>query len=192
MADEKKVLRVNGRADWHRWLEANHSISPGVWLVLAKKRSGGKGIAYGDALEEALSFGWIDGRANRGDEGSYKVMFTPRRRGSQWSGPNKHRVENLIERGLMAPAGMAKVEAAKLDGSWYLLEGVEQEVVPEDLMKALENAPGAKDAFFGMPSSHRKWYLFWIKEAKRPETRTRRIEGTISMALGERRGRNKG
>lgn len=191
MVDDKEVLSMRGREEWHRWLEAHHATSPGVWLERSKKGSRQRRISYEDALEEALAFGWIDGRAHRIDEELYKIMFTPRRPGSQWSARNKRRVEALTERGVMAPAGMAKVEAAKRDGSWSAHDEVEQGIVPPDLAEALEER-GAADAFGRLSASRRKQFLRWISDAKRPETRTKRIQGTISLAREEDRKRGKG
>lgn len=190
MAGRKVVLGMRDRGEWRRWLETHHSSSPGVWLELSKKGAWSRGIVYEEALEEALAFGWIDGRADRVDEERYKVMFTPRRPGSQWSAGNKRRVGSLTERGLMTPAGTAKVEAAKLDGSWSSHDDAERNVVPPDLLEELERR-GAKDAFFRLPASRRKQFLFRISDAKRPETREKRIRGAVSAALEEDRERRR-
>ena len=170
------------RAEWRAWLGEHHGSSRGIWLVLSKKGSGLAGPSYDDALEEALCFGWIDSRGRRLDERRYQLWFCPRRPGSVWSQPNKARVARLREAGLMAPAGLARIEAAVADGSWAILDQVDSLVVPDDLAAGLAAVPGAKQAFAGMAASVRKPILYWVMSAKRPQTRADRIAAVAAAA----------
>jgi len=163
-------------------LSANHASSAGITLVIAKKGSGIAGISYEEAVEEALSFGWIDSRTNSLDETRFRLQMTPRKPGSVWSNPNKRRVENLIEEGRMAPAGLAKIEAAKRDGSWIRLEAIDRLEIPPDLRRALSANPKARRNFEAFNDSSKKVILYWITNAKRAETRKKRIEETVRLA----------
>jgi uncharacterized protein YdeI (YjbR/CyaY-like superfamily) len=174
-------LAPASRAEWRSWLAAHHGGSSGAWVVVAKKRSGAAGPTYEEAVEEALCFGWIDSRMHRLDEGRFEQRFSPRRAGSIWSGSNKERVQRLRRAGLMAPAGLACVEAAVADGSWDLLGQVEALVVPADLAVALEGA-GTAGGFEGLPASMRKQLLYWVATARRPQTRARRITAAVEAA----------
>jgi uncharacterized protein YdeI (YjbR/CyaY-like superfamily) len=184
--DGSDMLVVRGRSEWRDWLNANHDREDGVWLLVAKKGSAG-GISYEEAVEEALCFGWIDSTARAHDHGSFKQRFSPRRRGSAWSRSNRERVARLIERGQMTPAGTAKVEGAKRDGSWGRLEAVEGEAVPDDLAAALEASPAAMAAFYAYNGSRRKQLLWWLVSAKRAETRRKRVEEIVRTAEREAR-----
>lgn len=168
------------------WLEQNHALSKGVWLVYYKKSSGKINLSLDEALLEAVSFGWIDGRMHRLDDERVKLWFTPRRKGSIWACSNKLRVERAIKDGIMTPAGMAKVEEAQRNGSWNTMEEVEDLVVPDDLAQALADRPPARESFDALSSSRRKQLLAWIKFAKRPQTRAERIDETVLLCRGEK------
>jgi len=170
------------RKEWREWLEKNHATSRGVWLIYYKQNSGKPRVAYEDAVEEALCFGWIDSRASTIDEERSMQFFSPRRPRSPWSRPNKQRVERLTEQGLMAPAGIAAIDRAKQNGSWSSLDAVEDLIVPPDLKEALGANPAAMRNFQAFSNSARKQILWWIESAKRPETRARRIEQAVSSA----------
>lgn len=164
------------RADFRSWLEVNHASSAGVWLVYHKKHTGRSSIDYEDAVREALCFGWIDGKVQRLDDERYRQVFMPRKSGSTWSASNKRRVAELEREGSLAPPGIERIEGAKADGSWTLLDDVEALVVPDDLAAALDGATGARATFDGFTDSIKKATLWHVKSAKRPETRARRIE----------------
>ena len=164
------------RKQWHQWLMDNHETSPGIWLIYHKKNSKNKSVSYDDAVEEALSFGWIDSKVNALDDERYMQVFTPRKPGSHWSKLNKERIRKLMKDGLMQPAGLKKVEIAKKDGSWAFLDDIENIVIPEDLKSALENEKTALENFQEMGNSEKKQILYWIATAKRQETRMKRIE----------------
>lgn len=180
--DNLEIVRAGDRRAWRAWLAKNHESSPGVWLLYYKKASGRPSVGYAEAVEEALCFGWIDSKINSVDEASYKQVFTPRKAGSTWSRLNKERVARLVEEGLMTAAGLAKIEAAKRDGSWESLDRVEAFEVPPDLRKALDADERAAKNFAAFNNSTRKRILHRIEAARRPETRARRIEEAVERA----------
>ena len=173
--DGRPMAGPFGRAGWRAWLIANHATSGGVHLVGWRKGSGESSVAYEDAVEEALCVGWIDSVAGRLDEDRSLQWFSPRRPGSGWARSNKERVERLIAAGQMLPAGLAAIEKAKRDGTWSMLDDAENLVVPEDLAAALSAHPGARDRWDVFSRSQRRAVLGWIVQAKRPDTRARRI-----------------
>jgi uncharacterized protein YdeI (YjbR/CyaY-like superfamily) len=170
------------RAEWREWLGENHTRSSGVWLVSFKKGTGKSRFDYNESVEEALCFGWVDSKPNKLDEERSMLWFAPRKGKTGWSKPNKERVERLVQAGLMQPAGLAKVEQAKTDGSWTLLDAVEELQVPQDLLEALAGLPPAEQNFLNFPRSAKRGILEWVLQAKRPETRTARIQETARLA----------
>ncbi len=146
--DQPKNVVVKDRSAWRQWLEKNHATSTSIWLVVNKKNSRKSGVTYNDAVEEALCFGWIDGRLNVLDDERFKLLFSPRKPKSIWSNSNKQRVGRLIQKGLMTTAGFEKIEVTKKNGSWDILDSVEELIIPLDLQKALDDNPTAKDFFF--------------------------------------------
>jgi uncharacterized protein YdeI (YjbR/CyaY-like superfamily) len=177
------------RGEWRAWLAEHHASAPGVWLIIRKKGSGQLGVMYEEAVEEALCFGWIDSVTNKLDGERFMQMFTPRKRKSPWAKSNKARVERLLAAGLMAPAGLAAIEAAKRDGGWTALDSVEDLQVPDDLLAALAANPAAEVNFAAFTPSVRQQSLWWIVSARRPETRQRRIEQVVIAAAEKRNPR---
>jgi uncharacterized protein YdeI (YjbR/CyaY-like superfamily) len=175
------------RAGWRAWLEQNHTRTAGVWLISYKKATGKPRIEYGESVEEALCFGWIDSKGNKLDEARSMLWFAPRKPRTGWSRPNKARLEKLMAAGLMAPAGLAKVEAAKQDGSWNALDAVEALEIPPDLDAALAANKTAAQFFEAFPRSAKRAILEWIANAKRPETRAKRVEESVRLAAENRR-----
>ena len=175
------------RAEWRAWLEENHTRGEGVWLISYKKATGMSRMAYDEAVEEALCFGWVDSKPNKLDDERSLLWFAPRKPGTGWSKPNKERVARLIAAGLMAPAGLAKVEAAKADGSWAALDAVEALEIPSDLGQALAANPTARRHWDAFPRSVKRGILEWINNAKKSETRARRVEETVTLAAENRR-----
>jgi uncharacterized protein YdeI (YjbR/CyaY-like superfamily) len=177
---------ADDRATWRAWLEANHASASGAWLVTWRKGHG-PALDYGEAVEEALCFGWVDSTGGRVDERRTKLYFAPRKERSVWSRSNKQRVERLIAEGLMRPAGLAAIERAKANGAWTALDEVEQGIVPADLALALEGNPPAAERFAAFPWSARRALLVWIADAKKPETRAARVgETAVRAARNER------
>ena len=130
-------IEAQDRHAWRAWLEENHAITAGVWLVYYKKHTGKPGISYDEAVEEALCFGWIDSRPNTLDDERYMQFFSPRKAKSPWSKLNKQRIEKLMQQGLLEPAGLLVIEEAKRDGSWSSYDAIEELMIPEDLQQAL-------------------------------------------------------
>lgn len=158
-----------------------------MWLVSWKKHTGRPAMTYDEAVTEALRFGWVDSKGRKLDEDRSMLWFAPRRAGSGWSRPNQQRIERLDSEGRLAPAGREVVEAARSDGSWHLLDEVENLTVPDDLAEAFDRHAGARDHWDGFPRSARRGILEWIVQAKRPETRAKRVEETARLAAaGER------
>jgi uncharacterized protein YdeI (YjbR/CyaY-like superfamily) len=174
------------REQWRQWLEKNHIKSPGVWLIYFKKESGKLRVSYEEAVEEALCFGWIDSLPRKLDKERAMLKFTPRKPKSVWSALNKARIEKLIRQNLVTRTGLAKIEQAKKDGSWDLLNATnyhtENNSLPDDLQRALSKNKIAFQNFNAFPPGYRSRFLFWIDSAKRPETRTARINQTVFMA----------
>lgn len=176
------VLECASVTEWEAWLEHNHASESEVWLRFAKKGNEALTVSRAEALEVALCYGWIDGQARSQDEAYWLQRFTPRTRRSKWSKINCDAVEALIRVGKMRPAGMAAVEAAKADGRWDAAYAPPSAIeVPEDLLDALKQNSRA-DAFFQtLDAQNRYSILYRIKDAKRPETRARRIEKFVGM-----------
>lgn len=176
--------------EWRAWLADHHDDRPGVWLVRWRAGSGGPRIGHDELVEQALCFGWIDSTGRALDAERTMVWFTPRRRGSGWSRINKRRVERLAASGEMTAAGLALVDAAKADGSWTLLDDIEDLVVPPDLDAALVAAPQARANWDGFSRSAKRAILLAIAQARRPETRAKRIAEAVGRAsAGDPAGR---
>ncbi|MDP2328078.1 MAG: hypothetical protein Q8M79_08315, partial [Dehalococcoidia bacterium] len=143
MGHDAPEIEMHSRAEWRAWLQANHQSPQAVWLVTHKKHHA-LYVAYADIVEEALCFGWIDGTAGKVDADRSKLYLSPRKAGSVWSAPNKQRVEHLEAAGLMTPAGRAVIHRARADGSWSLLDDIDQLVMPPDLLAALEADASAR------------------------------------------------
>ena len=181
MADDLPIEELATPADWEAWLEQHHQ-SPGVWLKFAKKGTGVTTVDYAQALDVALCFGWIDGQVQRFDETYYLQRFTPRTKRSKWSKINREHVARLAKEGRMRPAGLAAVEAAKADGRWdAAYDSPSNATVPEDLQAELDANPKAAAFFATLSSANRYAILYQIQDAKRPETRARRIARYVGM-----------
>ena len=165
---------------WERWLAEHHADVDGVWLTVAKK--GVEGVSYAEAVEVALCYGWIDGQSRALDERHWLQRYTPRRAASKWSKINRAKAQALIESGAMQPAGLREVERAKADGRWdAAYEGQASATVPDDLQAALD-ADGRARAFFdALNATNRYSIIYRVNDAKRPETRARRIAKYVAM-----------
>jgi uncharacterized protein YdeI (YjbR/CyaY-like superfamily) len=169
--------------DWRRWLAAEHADNPeGVWMEMAKKASGIESITHAEAVEVALCFGWIDSQARSVDDRWFSQRFTPRRARSKWSRLMREKAEELIASGAMQPAGLAEVERAKSDGRWEAAyEPPSTATVPGDLQAALDERPGAAEFFAGLDAHNRYAILHRVHDAKREDTRARRIAKFADM-----------
>ncbi|MEZ4701260.1 MAG: YdeI/OmpD-associated family protein [Rhodothermales bacterium] len=175
------------RAEWRSWLLEHHRRAEGVWLVTFKKGTGQPHLEYGASVEEALCFGWIDSKPNKLDDERSMRWFAPRKAGTGWSRLNKERIEHMLRTGLMHPSGLARIEQAWADGSWTLLDAIEELHVPADLAEALAAYPLAEENFMAFPRSAKRGILEWIHTAKKPETRAARIAETARLANANER-----
>ncbi len=180
--NDKPSIQPETRAEWRAWLEANHRSAGGVWLVSWKRRTGRPAVAYEDAVEEALCFGWIDGVFGRLDDDRSMQWFAPRRPKSTWARSNKERAARLEAAGLMAEAGRQAVALAHANGSWASLDAIDALIVPDDLAVALAEKPGAREHFDASSASVRRAGLAWVYQARRPSTRASRVEQIAAIA----------
>lgn len=188
MTAEQPTLRFDGPESFRSWIEEHQDSSPGIWLVMAKKGSGQTTVTYAEALDIALAYGWIDGQAKRVDDDTYVQRFTPRRARSPWSARNVKTAEKMIADGRMRARGLAEVERARADGRWEraYAGSKDAELDPEFLSVLAENPDAA--AFFETLNSQNRFALYYrIQDAKRPETRARRIAAFVDqLARGEK------
>jgi len=182
------VHDFSSRDEWEEWLAQHHASEREAWLRFAKKGTEAVRVSRADALEAALCYGWIDGQAASQDDEYWLQRFTPRTRRSKWSRINRDAAEELIAAGMMKPAGLAAVEAAKADGRWDAAYASPANIeVPEDLRAALRRSPAADTLFEKLDAQNRYAILYRIGDAKKPETRARRIEKFVGMLeRGER------
>jgi uncharacterized protein YdeI (YjbR/CyaY-like superfamily) len=180
--DSVQRVQIESRAELRTWLEKHHTQKQGIWLVSFKKAVAKKHVPHEAIIEEALCFGWIDSVPRSLDSQRWMIRISPRKRGSAWSKANRVRAESLIQAGKMTPAGLTKITEAKADGSWDFLVDVQNLVVPPDLAAALDGHPPVRERFDAFPPSSKRIILEWIKQAKKPETRAKRIEDTARKA----------
>lgn len=167
---------------WRDWLAKNHATRQSIRLVFYKKSSGKPTLTWSEAVDVALCYGWIDSKKVAIDQEQSHQFFSKRKTKSTWSKINKDKANKLIDAGLMTQAGLDVIDVAKKNGSWTLLDEVEQLIIPEDLEKALKVHQGAQDYFLSLSKSVRKMMLQWLVLAKRPETRQRRIQEIAELA----------
>jgi uncharacterized protein YdeI (YjbR/CyaY-like superfamily) len=183
-----RTVRPRTREEWRRWLDANGTRRSEIWLLLAKKAAGPGWLSYAEAVEEALCVGWIDGLTKAYDARFQAVRFTPRRKDSVWSEPNRERVRRLVREGRMSESGLALVRHAKRVGTWSVERvRADPDRPPADLSAALEARPAARDHFVRLPPGQRRMALEWLATAKRPETRERRIAELVALSAEGRR-----
>jgi uncharacterized protein YdeI (YjbR/CyaY-like superfamily) len=173
---EPRQIRAKSRAEWRAWLERHHATAPDVWLVYAKKRSGKPTVRYAEAVEEAICFGWIDTTVHPVDENFYQQKFTPRTNSKNWSRINLERFDRMVAEGRMTDAGRAKRPADVAPPAPRLHV---RDPVPPFILRALAAHPAARNFFRELAPTYRRDYVRWIVEAKKPETRQRRLEEAI-------------
>lgn len=179
---EIPIVPFATRAAWGKWLDKNHATSAGIWIQFAKKASGIPSVSYPEAVDVALCYGWIDSQKKAHDTKTFLQKFTPRGTRSIWSRINRDKALALTESGKMKPAGAAAVERAQKDGRWdAAYEPQARAEVPPDLQAALDANPRATEFFTTISSQNRYAILFRIHNAKRPETRARRIADFVAM-----------
>lgn len=167
---------------WRNWLQKNHAKEKSVWLIIYHKKSKTPSVYYNEAVEEALCFGWIDSKANKRDDESAYQSFMQRKPKSNWSKLNRERAAKMTEQGLMHESGQAMIDLAKKSGTWEALTDVQNAVIPADLEKLFSKNKTAQTNFKAFPPSSKRIILEWILNAKRPETRKKRIEETVKLA----------
>ena len=182
MAAEQPTLAFASAEEFRAWLEAEHARSDGIWMKVAKRGTGIPSPTHDEVLDVALCFGWIDGQRKGLDETYYLQRWTPRRARSPWSKRNVDKTAQLIEAGRMQPAGLAEIERAKADGRWdRAYDGAKSAAVPDDLQAALDANPRAAAFFATLTGSARYAILYRLQDAKKPETRQRRLEQFVGM-----------
>jgi uncharacterized protein YdeI (YjbR/CyaY-like superfamily) len=185
---ELPIIPFASRDAWGAWLEENHATSDGLWLKFARKGSGIETVSFAEALDVALCYGWIDSQAGAFDERYWLQRFTPRRPRSKWSKRNRARATKLIEEGRMKPAGLREVERARADGRWEAAYDAQSTAtVPEDFRRELEKNEEAREFFATLNSQNRYAILHRIQDARRPETRARRIEKYVAMLRDQKK-----
>ena len=180
--DGIKTFYAKSQEEWRKWLEDNNQIEKSVWLIIYKKESGKPSVYYSEAVDQAICFGWIDSKPNKRDETSYYQFFAKRNPKSNWSKVNKAKVEKLVEKGMMSKSGIEAIEIAKQNGTWNALDEVEEMTIPEDLKRAFDTNSTAFVYYDKFPRSSKRNILEWILNAKRPETRQKRINETVELA----------
>ena len=188
MANDLPVLLFASKEELEAWLEENHAGADGLWLKIAKKGAGIESVDYAEALELALCFGWIDSQKRGFDETFFLQRFTPRRPRGKWSQINRKKAEELIAANAMRPSGLTEVEAAKADGRWEAAyAGQRAATVPDDLRHELDRNKAAAEFFATLDNANRYAILYRLREAKKPETREKRLRKFIAMLeRGER------
>jgi uncharacterized protein YdeI (YjbR/CyaY-like superfamily) len=182
------IIPFASREAWETWLEEHHTTSDGLWLKIARKGSSIDTVSYAEALEVALCYGWIDGQKASFDDHHWLQRFTPRRPRSKWSKVNRQKATELIESGEMKAAGLREVERAKVDGRWEAAYDAQSTAtVPDDLRRELENNDKAREFFATLDSRNRYAILYQIQDAKRPETRARRIAKYVALLTEQKK-----
>jgi uncharacterized protein YdeI (YjbR/CyaY-like superfamily) len=180
---EIELLFFRDRFEWRRWLQKNHDKATEIWIMTFKKHTGKQCLSYSDALDEALSYGWIDSRLRRIDDEKHMWRFAPRRLDSIWSLSNRTRAEKLIRECRMTQHGLRKIEAARRNGQWAMaISPSKPPRMPRELKEALVKNLKAWENFQGFAKSYRTTYIYWVLTAKRKETRTRRIREVVRRA----------
>ena len=185
MSKEIETFCPKSRTDWREWLEKNHQSKQSIWLVYFRVSTKIPSLSWSEAVDEALCFGWIDSTKKTIDKERYMQYFTKRKPNSTWSKVNKDKIESLTENNLMTKAGFDSIETAKQNGTWTLMDGVENLIIPEDLKIALNENERSMEFFQRQSKSIQKQLLYWVVIAKRTETRKKRIaEIVLSAAEG--------
>jgi len=182
MDDNIEIFCPQNRQEWREWLEKNYDKKQSVWLVYFKKKSKIPTVAYSEAVDEALCFGWIDSKIKSLDEEKFKQLFSKRREKSVWSRVNKEKVKRLIEEGLMRQSGFDVIDKAKENGSWNILDEAEALIIPKDLEDEFLKNPKAKKYFLSLSRSDKRNILQWLILSKKMETRQKRIHEIVDLA----------
>ena len=189
MINPTDPLEFENRDQWRRWLEGNYSSATETWLILYKKKFVEEGMTLDEAVEEALCFGWIDGKLKSLDKKRFMLRYSPRKANSIWSISNIQRVEKLIAEGEMTDAGYQTIAEAKANGEWDAAIRREQvDIIPEALEVFLRNIEGGLSAYQAQPDYRKKQFIYWLQTAKREDTKMRRIKKIVKEILGNENG----
>ncbi|WP_445732479.1 YdeI/OmpD-associated family protein [Mariniflexile sp.] len=176
--------------EWRHWLHENHASYKGIYLIFYKVEHENASMRWEEAVKVALCYGWIDSTMKSLGNGKRRQYFTPRNEKSVWSALNKRHIEELIAENLMHESGLKKIETGKKNGSWIALDAVENGIIPEDLQKEFDKNPRAFENYQSFATSYRKSYLYWLNQAKREDTRTKRITEIIQLCTKNIKSRN--
>ncbi len=179
---EAEEFCPQNKEEWRTWLERNHVKKESVWVIFYKKSSPKHNLSWSESVEESLCFGWIDSTKRTMDAERFKQYFSKRKPKSNWSKINKDKIKNLIDEGRMTKAGFKSIKIAKENGSWSVLDAVENLEIPDDLQQELAKQPTAAEYFESLSKSAKKIILYWIISAKRENTREKRILETLENA----------
>ena len=187
--DDIRQFYFKNHNQWREWLHENHAIANGVYLIFYKVDHANDSMRWEEAVKVALCYGWIDSTVKSLGDGKRQQYFCPRKPKGTWSKVNKTYIKELIERRLMHESGLAKINAAKIDGSWTALDDVENGIIPIDLKIAFDKNPIAYENFGCFTQSQRKSYLYWLNQAKRNATRQKRISEIIKLCAASQKSR---
>lgn len=187
--DQKEHHYFKNAKEWRKWLHDNHATSTGICLIFYKVGSEFESMRWEEAVQVAICYGWIDSTVKKMDEDRRKQVFSPRKDKSVWSKLNKTYIDKLLKENLIHESGLAKIEMAKQNGSWTTLDAVEDLMIPEDLKLAFEQNRMAFDNYQNFSPSYRKSYLYWLKQAKREETRNKRITEILKFCSQNKKSR---
>lgn len=184
---ESELFYPENPKAWRDWLEKNHDTHQSVWLVFYTKKSKKNTITWSESVDVALCFGWIDSKKIKIDAETSHQFFSKRKPKSTWSKVNKEKIEQLIDSGLMTEAGLKSIEIAKQNGSWTILDEVEQLIIPTDLASELQKYDQALPYFESLSKSNKKLMLSWLVFAKTPPTRQKRIDEIVKIAINRQK-----
>ncbi|MGO4770283.1 YdeI family protein [Flavobacterium sp. W22_SRS_FK3] len=188
MKDQEHLYFKNAQ-EWRAWLHENHHSSKGIHLIFYKVSSASESMRWEEAVQVAICYGWIDSTVRKIDDDSRKQFFSPRKTKSVWSKLNKSYIQKLIAANLMHESGLAKIEIAKQNGSWNSLDSVDELIIPKELQLAFNSNPVAFENYQKFSPSYRKNYLYWLNQAKREETRNKRIAEIILLCEQNKKAR---
>lgn len=187
MKGDVPAVSASSEAAWRQWLAKHHAKVKAVWLIIYKKGSGVDSVTYPEAVDQAICYGWIDSKPNKRNEASYYQYFAQRNPASFWSGVNKKKVAKLEAAGQLAPAGIAMINIAKENGGWTALDSLENIELPAELRALFDANPTAYANWETFPKSVKRGILEWILQAKRPETKEKRMKETVDLAAQNKR-----
>ena len=186
---EKEEIYFKTAAKWREWLHENHGNCSGAYLIFYQVKHQAESMRWEDAVKVALCYGWIDSTVKSLGNGKRRQYFCPRKPKSTWSKINKNYIKELQKEGLLHESGKKSIAIAKENGSWTALDDVENGVIPKDLQRAFDKLPKAFENYQNFSWTYRKRYLYWLNQAKRPETRAKRIAEIVRLCAANQKSR---